>query len=190
MKTLYFLLTLLFISFSSFSKSKGKINNYNNIKIISKGKSSTIQILNFIRNRNKTINNNKLNHIINIYIEECEIENVNHDIAFAQMCLETNFLLFTGIVNEKQNNFAGIGAINNYISGNNFKTKKNGIRAHIQHLKAYASENLPVNKIIDPRFNYIKRGSCKYVKDLSGKWASDINYGIKIINLIKSLHSY
>ncbi|MCK4504561.1 MAG: glucosaminidase domain-containing protein [Candidatus Aegiribacteria sp.] len=36
-----------------------------------------------------------------LYIEECAFEGVNSDVAFVQMCLETGFLSFQGLVTEE-----------------------------------------------------------------------------------------
>ena len=57
--------------------------------------------------------------------------------------METGFLRFGGDVKKEQYNFAGLGATGNGASGNGFKSIRIGIRAQVQHLKAYASkENL------------------------------------------------
>jgi hypothetical protein len=47
----------------------------------------------------------------------------------------------------------------------------------VQHLKAYGSR-LPLNNTcVDPRFGVVERGSVKVVQNLTGKWATDGNYG-------------
>jgi len=45
------------------------------------------------------------------YVEEAAAEGVDHDAAFAQMCLETGFLRYGGLVTPDMNNFCGLGAI-------------------------------------------------------------------------------
>ena len=71
-----------------------------------------------------------------------------------------------------------------------------GIRAQIQHLKAYASLTSLTQGCGDPRFNLVKRGCTQYVVWL-GKgenpngcgWAVSKNYGHDIVNMVKVLLS-
>jgi len=69
-----------------------------------------------------------------------------------------------------------------------FRDLRLGIRAHIQHLKAYASRKKLHNKLVDPRFRFVKRGSIKNVNGLSGKWAADKRYGTKIRYLMDRMY--
>ena len=124
-----------------------------------------------------------------IYIEECEAEGVKAEVAFCQAMLETGFLKFGGDVKKEQYNFAGIGATGGGVPGHSFRTIREGIRAQVQHLKAYASKE-PLNQaVVDPRFNYVKRGTAIYVEWLGQKenpegngWASSVNYGYNIVD--------
>lgn len=117
-----------------------------------------------------------------IYKEEGELEGVRWDIAFAQSIKETNWFRFGGDVLVEQNNFAGIGTVGGGVRGNYFPDARTGIKAQIQHLKAYASTEALKGECIDPRFKYVSRGIAPNIEDLgSGKWASDTdNYGGKI----------
>uniref|UniRef100_UPI000AC1ED29 GBS Bsp-like repeat-containing protein n=1 Tax=Christensenella intestinihominis TaxID=1851429 RepID=UPI000AC1ED29 len=133
------------------------------------------------------------------YIEECNAEGVKVDVAWAQMCHETNYLKFTGDVNVNQFNFAGLGATGNGVKGfdfaatygNNTNGIRMGIRAQIQHLKCYASTAALANPCVDPRWNNVTsaygRGSAPTVGGLSQKWASNDTYGAKIMVMIQSL---
>lgn len=47
---------------------------------------------------------------------------------------------------------------------------KDGIRAHIQHLRAYGSKKPLKTPCIDPRFDIIARGTAKFICDLQGQW--------------------
>ena len=176
------------IKLSTIENERMIIYNYidkrNYIPIMGLGSITKKQFKTFFRNKNKYYKDSKLNKIINLYIEECRFEGVNHDVALAQMCLETNFLKFTGDVKAKQNNFAGIGATGNKSAGNYFPNLNTGIRAHIQHLKAYASKYIPKNATVDPRYNLVNHGSCYLVSGLSCRWASDKDYGKKIKRFI------
>ena len=77
--------------------------------------------------------------MIPLYLSEGKAEGVRGDIAFAQSCLETGNFGFSGsAVTLDQNNFCGMGVTSNGMKGNSFDTPQLGIRAQIQHLKAYA----------------------------------------------------
>jgi len=151
------------------------------------GLSSFEQISAFIRNRNPSLDDEYLSSVVRYYISESRTEHISHDVAIAQMCLETNFLAFTGKVSRLQNNFAGIGAVSSTEHGYFFLDIQEGVRVHIQHLVAYATKRTPVNPVIDPRFGLVERGVAPRVEDLSLRWATDPEYGSKIISLISRL---
>jgi len=159
----------------------GKIDH-----LIGDGITSEIQLLRLLR-----LNNSPLNiygDLPTIYREEAAIEGINYDIAFCQMCLETGFLQFDGDVKPEQNNFGGIGAIGNGIRGDSFSDRRIGVRAQIQHLKAYATTKPLVQPLVDPRFHLIKRGTAPLLSQLSGKWAEDLNYDKKIMAILRRLY--
>ncbi|MCP3740918.1 N-acetylmuramoyl-L-alanine amidase [Rossellomorea sp. BNER] len=120
----------------------------------------------------KTVNQNAL-QLGQLYIEIGSKYGINGDIAYAQAVHETNFFRFTGIVKPEQNNYAGIGATGPGNPGASFKTPREGVTAHIQHLYAYATTKpLPANEeLVDPRFSLVTRGSAPTWKSLNGKWA-------------------
>lgn len=60
-------------------------------------------------------------------------------VAFCQAMLETGWLQFTGDVDISQFNLAGIGMVESGAEGDSFSSLTIGIRAQIQHLKAYGS---------------------------------------------------
>ena len=124
------------------------------------------------------------------YAEEAAIEGVNHDVAFAQMCLETGFLRFGNLVTPDMNNFCGLGAIGPDRTGERFPDPRTGVRAHIQHLKAYATDEPLKQELVDPRYFYVRYGSSPAIKGLSGTWASDRSYAEKINNILERLYSF
>lgn len=127
--------------------------------------------------------------IAELYIEEAAKEGVNHDIAFCQMCLETGNLQFGNQVNANQNNFCGLGALDGGDEGASFNDVRTGVKACIQHLKAYGDDDAIADPpVVDPRFNLVGRGSATTVYDLAGKWASDPKYGEKIITILKRVN--
>lgn len=78
--------------------------------------------------------------MIPLYLSEGATEGIRGDVAFAQSCLETGNFTFKGsAVTLNQNNFCGMGVISSGMKGNSFDTLQIGIRAQIQHLKAYAN---------------------------------------------------
>jgi hypothetical protein len=124
------------------------------------------------------------------YVEEAAVEGINHDAAFAQMCLETGFLRFGGLVTPDMNNFCGLGAIGPEETGLFFPDPRAGVRAHIQHLHAYASTEPLNQELIDPRYHYVKRGSSPTIYGLSGTWAADRSYDVKISRILKNLYDF
>lgn len=130
-----------------------------------------------------------------IFYEEANAEGVRAEIAFAQCMKETGFLKYGGDVLPNQYNYAGIGATG-AVHGAEFKDVRTGIRAQIQHLKAYASNSKLVNDCVDPRFNLVKRNSAEYVEWLGIQenpnglgWASAKNYGYSIVKMVNVLLS-
>jgi len=121
------------------------------------------------------------------YISESMTEGVNHDIAFCQMCLETGFLKMNSSAAFLKNNFCGLGRTKDE-EGNSFQTVQYGIRAHIQHLKAYACKAKIKLPVVDTRFQFVRRGIAPTIENLSGKWAADKQYAGKIKSLLRRLY--
>ena len=135
-----------------------------------------------------------LEQLAEIFLEEGKAEGVRGDVAFAQSLHETGCFKFGGIVLPSQNNYAGIGALNGNATGQaaTFPDPRTGVRAQIQHLKAYASTEPLVNTCVDPRFSLVTRGSAPYVEWLgaadnpNGKgWAvPGSGYGANVVKLL------
>ena len=133
--------------------------------------------------------------MVPLYLSEGKAEGVRGDVAFAQSCLETGNFTFSGsAVTLSQNNFCGMGVTSNGMKGNSFGTPQLGIRAQVQHLKAYASTDELKNACIDPRFKYVTRGCAEYVEWLGQKenpagkgWAAGAGYGGKILSILKGI---
>lgn len=123
-----------------------------------------------------------------IVVEEAQAEGVKAEIVFCQAMKETGWLRFGGSVKPDQCNFAGLGATGGSVSGAIFPDVRTGVRAQVQHLKAYASTEPLVNKCVDPRFSYVKRGSATTLGSLNGKWAvPGNNYGEDVYEMIQNL---
>jgi len=132
-----------------------------------------------------------------MFIEEGEVEGVRADIAWAQSLKETGYFKYGGIVLPNQNNYSGIGALNNNAQGDAaiFETPRIGVRAQIQHLKAYASTEALKLKCVDPRFHLVRRGSARYVEHLGASdnpngtgWAwPGKGYGHEIVKIMEGV---
>lgn len=162
-------------------------NNYFSIYIMDQGQCSASDFSAMIMFYNPNLEYEKAEILARTYIYEAQKEGVNQDIAFVQMCLETGFLTFTGSVKPHQNNFCGLGAVNAHQPGQYFPDVQTGVRAHIQHLKAYASHYDLYHELVDTRFRYVKRGSAQTIYQLPGKWAADKDYAIKLEGLLARL---
>lgn len=161
-----------------------------------KSQASIEQMQAYIKKVNPQVSDS-VTKMISLYITEGSTEGVRGDIAFAQSCLETGNFTFSGsAVTLDQNNFCGLGVNVTGKKGCNFKTAKEGIRAQIQHLQAYACTDGLKQKCIDPRYTYVSRGCAEYVEHLGIQenpkgqgWASGKNYGQKIINILNGILS-
>lgn len=132
-----------------------------------------------------------------LYLLESEAEGVKAEVAFIQAMKETNFLRYGGDVDISQYNFAGLGATGGGATGASFPSVKIGIRAHVQHLQAYATTEPLNNDCVDSRYSYVTRGCAPYVEWLGinenpiGKgWATDPGYGKDIVKRIADLKTY
>ena len=136
------------------------------------------------------VDQEKVERLAAYYVKESSAEGINADIAFAQMCLETGFLRFGGLVTADMNNFCGLGAINAENPGLAFPDEQTGVRAHIQHLKAYASAEPLKLPSVDPRYRYVNpKGKAPHIYNLAGTWASDPAYGHKIDQLLRRMYA-
>ena len=162
--------------------------------IMGKAAATAEQMKAYLKKKNPAVPQSVLD-MIPLYISEGEAEGVRGDIAFAQSCLETGNFTFSGsAVNLKQNNFCGLGVTQRGKTGLSFESAQLGIRAQIQHLKAYASTDKLRNALADPRFRYVKRGCAPYVEWLGQKenpqgkgWAAGEKYGEKILSILKAI---
>lgn len=115
-------------------------------------------------------------HMAKIFLTEGEKEGVRGDGAFCQSLIETGYFKFGGDVQSNQHNYAGLGATGG-IPGLSFPDDRTGVRAQIQHLKAYASAEPLVQACVDPRYGYVSKGCAPTFERLSGKWAVPGYYG-------------
>jgi hypothetical protein len=128
-----------------------------------------------------------------IFIEEGRDEGVAGDLAFVQSIVETGWFGFSGRVPAWANNFSGLGATDGTQDYATFPTPRIGVRAQIQHLRAYADPGVTEAKLahplVDPRFDLVKpKGKARTWGQMgNGNWASDPDYARKILMLYRDL---
>jgi Mannosyl-glycoprotein endo-beta-N-acetylglucosaminidase len=156
-------------------------------RIMGRGYASEVQLIMFLKTRNAE-GLTRFAELPRLYREEAYIEGVNHDIAFAQMCVETRFLTFGGVAQPDHNNFGGLGSAHADATGQSFLDPRIGVRAHVQHLKAYASTEPLVQKSVDPRFQRVRRGIAPTVESLSRRWSAEPRYHTKIMAIVQQVY--
>lgn len=121
------------------------------------------------------------------FITEGRAEGVRGDVAFAQSIIETGYFSFPsyGQVSPEDNNYGGLGAVDGGNDPVRFPTPKIGVRAQIQHLRAYAQAGITRDDLayplVDTRFDLVTKGSAPNWTDLgNGRWATDPDYATKI----------
>ena len=130
--------------------------------------------------------------LVSYYYEEGAREGIRPDVAFAQALKETGFFRYGGTVTPDQNNYCGLGTTSATVKGAYFASSKMGVRAHIQHLLAYASTRTPVEPVVDPRYELVRsvygeRTLDKW-QDLNGRWAVPGNsYGQSILSMFRAI---
>ncbi|MBQ3670693.1 MAG: glucosaminidase domain-containing protein [Treponema sp.] len=179
--------TLLFLLFSCASvQSKIECSR----TIADKGVKSASELAAFFMSQNPGADKAKVHRLAKYYVQEASAEGINSDIAWVQMCHETGFLRFGGLVTEDMNNFCGLGAINAENRGERFETEQLGVRAHIQHLHAYGTtaDKKLKHELVDRRYRYVQpRGKAPTVFELSGTWAGNVGYGNSLDSLLLRL---
>lgn len=166
-----------------------RIFSAGDLLIMGIGRANSRALVDFFLAHNADVDINKIRRLAAFYVAEARAEGVNPDVAFVQMCLETGFLRFGGLVTIDMNNFCGLGSIGPGQPGLSFPDEQTGVRAHVQHLKAYGSSEPLLGDLVDPRYRYVNpKGKSPDVHGLSGTWASDPGYGTKLEALLRRLY--
>ncbi len=125
-----------------------------------------------------------------MFVEEGAREGVRGDIAFAQSIVETGYFGFSASVPPETHNYSGIGATGGGVRGAPFPDARTGVRAQVQHLRAYADPTVRSARdlhapLVDPRFGYVvpnARTAPCWEHFGSGVWAEDpTGYGAKVL---------
>jgi hypothetical protein len=160
-----------------------------NRPLLGRGHVEAEKLAAFLLTTNTAADSEFVNQLARLYIEEAALEGVDHDVAFAQMCLETGFLRYGGLVSYDMNNFCGLGAIGPEKPGERFPTPQIGVRAQIQHLKGYATSDPLKQELVDPRYKYVRYGSAPTIEGLAGSWAADRSYAEKIVGILQRMYN-
>ena len=154
--------------------------------LLSEGRIQDAQLVSFLIKKNPDLENAYASELIDRYIAEAIGEGVNYEIAIAQMCFHTNYLRFTKTIATKgQNNFFGL-VYDDKRTAYAFESMELGIRAHIQHLKAYATADPLVQECVDPRYSIVKHGIAPTLDGLDGRWAGT-GYADKIRDILSEM---
>jgi hypothetical protein len=138
-----------------------------------------------------------IEELASLYVQEGRAEGVAGDVAFVQAILETGWFRWpSGQVTPEHNNFAGIGACDGgTCTVARFPSARIGVRAQIQHLRAYADPTVTearlANPLVSPRFHLVSpKGRAPYWEQFGGgNWATDPAYGEKILRRYASMAS-
>ena len=130
--------------------------------------------------------------LVSYYYEEGMREGIRPDVAFAQALKETGFFRYGGTVTPDQNNYCGLGTTSAYVKGAYFPSSQLGVRAHIQHLLAYASTRQPQEPVVDPRYELVRsaygQSTLGHWEDLNGRWAvPGYSYGQSVLSMFRAI---
>ena len=137
------------------------------------------RLMAFLKSNNPSIQDN-FDGIATEYMRHGEELSIRWDYAFFQMLVETGYLKFTGDVDIKQNNFAGLGATGKGAKGESFPDVSTGVKAHLQHILMYTGS--PVENPVAQRTRDVQAWGVltkwqqtikrpMTFKDLTSKWA-------------------
>ena len=134
-----------------------------------------------------------IDELAGYFLEEGAAEGVTGDIAFAQSIVETGYFTFSQRVPPELNNFSGLGAVDSGTTAESFPDARTGVRAQIQHLRAYADPTVTeaslAHPLVDTRFHLVKTKGRAPTWDQfgGGVWASDPDYAGKVLRIRQSI---
>ena len=179
-------LALLAIGSNMTATSLGGRNNL----LEGRGSLDKSKIIAYVKSKNPSVDETFLNSLISVYIQESALENINHDIAIAQMLYATSFLSGGKFVSS--NNYGGLLELPTW--NGVFSSMTEGVRAHIPHIKGYASTTMNNRQIVDPRYYILVNlgylGTAKSIDQLCDRWstASDGLYKRQIKIILDGLY--
>jgi hypothetical protein len=162
--------------------------------IMGNGRLNKDAVVSYIVNKGSAMNRQQIDTLVNHYIREAHTEGINYDIAVAQMCYATRFLNNMELLNTF--NYAGLNADMGISvrGGSRHIDMGEGVRAHIQHLKGYASSEPLRNEVVDRRYNLLKTssvfGTVNTLDRLFAVWSphNTRDYGDGIKKILRELY--
>jgi len=169
-------------------------NRYGAIYIDRPGSLTKSAVIEYIRYKNPSISRRTVENLIDAYFREAGKEGINPDLAIAQMCRTTNFLGIERLM--QAHNYAGFTSTPEW-PGVFYGGMREGVIAHIQHLKGYTSNVSHTElkePLADPRWDKLDglRGTINTLEDLSVKWApyNSRGYYNDIVDIINEMRRF
>ncbi|MEO5679465.1 MAG: glucosaminidase domain-containing protein [Acidimicrobiales bacterium] len=137
--------------------------------------------------------------LASMFLDEGAREGVRGDVAFAQSIVETGYFGFSPSVPPQAHNYSGIGATGGGVKGASFPDARTGVRARIQHLRAYADPSVRSaadlhSPLVDPRFGFLvpnARTVACWEQFGNGVWAADpTGYGPRVLSVHQRLAAF
>jgi hypothetical protein len=174
----------------------GSSSDHLPVSIMGNGRLNKNAVVSYIVNKGSAMSRQQIDTLVSHYIREAQTERIDHDIAIAQMCYATNFLNNRQLLDTY--NYAGLNTDMGISvrGGNRHIDMGEGVRAHIQHLKGYASRD-PLNSVlVDRRYNLIKTssvfGTVNTLDRLFAVWSphNTRDYGDGIKRILRELYQF
>jgi hypothetical protein len=174
------------------SKTNAEQIKYLNLQ--TKGILTASQLKTYYENKTGKPTPKQFENFYQIVIEEANSRRLNSDIIAMMFGHETNWLTFTGDVDSKQNNFAGLGAVGNGAKGESFADVRRGVQAAINHFYYYVhSKDFGQGQKAERTLMLIKskhKINAKSIKDFTGVWATDPAYANSISLRVVEAYKY
>lgn len=165
--------------------------------VMARNKVTAADLAGWFRSKGKTSKATvSIDALAGYFITEGNAEGVAGDLAFAQSIVETGYFNFSARVLPSYNNFSGLGAVDGGTGAATFSTAQLGVRAQIQHLRAYADPTVTTaklaNPVIDPRFSLVapKGKAPTWEQFGNGIWATDPGYAAKVLSIYSQILAF
>jgi hypothetical protein len=148
----------------------------------------------FAQNGYEALTSVTIDRLIGWYLSDGATEGVRGDLAFAQAVLETGGFASTDAVTI--NNYAGVGHCDSCATGLAFPSPEAGVIGQLQLLRIFADastvDGLPQPLAIAALApgSQSSRGCCTTWPSLTGVWATDPDYGQKILTIYVRMLAY
>jgi hypothetical protein len=165
--------------------------------VMGASKVTAADLANFFRSKGKVSKATvSIDELAKLYIEEGAAEGVAGDLAFAQSIIETGWFVGSARVPPSFNNFSGLGAVDGGSGAAAFPSARIGVRAQIQHLRAYADPKVTTSTLanpnVDPRFHLVlPKGKARTWEQFgNGIWASAPDYAAKVLGIHRQIVAF